>query len=183
MKKIDTDTENDDWTEEELTPPKADKAELQDGDAEEPDAEDDVPEKKIVVRRRKKADEPTDNAPKDTIQTIKDFTSDKSEGRPNLSLRRILGGDILTGSFMKKYLTLVIILFILAIVYITNRYQSQQELLEINALQEQLTDLKYDALSRSSELTEKCRTESYKGEPDPDERQFGARHTLRYRNR
>jgi hypothetical protein len=29
--------------------------------------------------------------------------------------------------------------------------------LEINALQEQLTDLKYDALSRSSELTEKCR--------------------------
>ena len=36
--------------------------------------------------------------------------------------------------------------------YIHNRYASQQQQIEIDRLKKELTDIKYDALTRSSEL-------------------------------
>ena len=41
---------------------------------------------------------------------------------------------------------------ILTVLYIDNRYSSQQELIEIDKLKKDLVDIKYDALTRSSEL-------------------------------
>ena len=38
-----------------------------------------------------------------------------------------------------------------------NRYSCQQEMIEIDKLKKDLTDIKYDALTRSSELMEKSR--------------------------
>ena len=52
---------------------------------------------------------------------------------------------------------LLILIVILTILYIDNRYSSQQELIEIDRLKKELTDIKYDALTISSELTEKSR--------------------------
>ena len=46
---------------------------------------------------------------------------------------------------------------ILTVCYINNRYKSQQELIEIDKLKKDLVDIKYDALTRSSELMEKSR--------------------------
>ena len=46
------------------------------------------------------------------------------------------------------------------IVYVSNRYASQQELLEIDALQKQRIDEQYRALTRSSELMELTRRSS-----------------------
>ena len=46
---------------------------------------------------------------------------------------------------------------ILTIFYISNRYSCQQEMIEIDKLKKDLTDIKYDALTRSSELMEKSR--------------------------
>ena len=46
---------------------------------------------------------------------------------------------------------------ILTVLYIDNRYSSQQELIEIDKLKKDLIDIKYDALTRSSELMEKSR--------------------------
>ena len=43
------------------------------------------------------------------------------------------------------------------IFYIHNRYASQQQQIEIDRLKKELTDIKYDALTRSSELMEKSR--------------------------
>ena len=51
---------------------------------------------------------------------------------------------------------MVLIVF-LTILYIDNRYSSQQELIEIDRLKKELIDIKYDALTISSELTEKSR--------------------------
>ena len=45
----------------------------------------------------------------------------------------------------------------MAIFYIHNRYASQQELIEIDRRKKELVDIKYDALTRSSELMEKSR--------------------------
>ena len=49
------------------------------------------------------------------------------------------------------------VLMVLTILYIDNRYSCQQELIEIDRLRKELTDIKYDALTRSSELMEKSR--------------------------
>ena len=46
---------------------------------------------------------------------------------------------------------------LVTILYIDNRYTSQQELIEIDRLKKELIDIKYDALTRSSELMEKSR--------------------------
>ena len=84
----------------------------------------------------------------------------KQEGNeaPNhMSLKNILGGDILANDFFKRQTSLLILIMVLTILYIDNRYTSQQELIEIDRLKKELTDIKYDALTRSSELMEKSR--------------------------
>ena len=82
----------------------------------------------------------------------KDTTSPK-----HISIRSILGGDILANDFFKRQTSLLILIMVLTILYIDNRYTSQQELIEIDRLKKELTDIKYDALTRSSELMEKSR--------------------------
>lgn len=74
-----------------------------------------------------------------------------------MSIKSILGGDILANDFFKRQTSLLILIMVLTILYINNRYESQQELIEIDRLKKELTDIKYDALTRSSELMEKSR--------------------------
>ncbi len=75
----------------------------------------------------------------------------------HMSIRSILGGDILANDFFKRQTRLLILIMILTVCYINNRYKSQQELIEIDKLKKDLVDIKYDALTRSSELMEKSR--------------------------
>ena len=81
----------------------------------------------------------------------------RSKEASHISLRSILGGEILVHSFLRRQVYLLILIVILTILYIDNRYSSQQELIEIDRLKKELTDIKYDALTISSELTEKSR--------------------------
>lgn len=74
-----------------------------------------------------------------------------------MSLKSILGGDVLAMDFFKRQTKLLILVMILTIFYISNRYSCQQELIEIDKLKKKLVDIKYDALTRSSELMEKSR--------------------------
>ena len=74
-----------------------------------------------------------------------------------MSLKNILGGDVLANDFFKRQTKLLILIVILTIFYISNRYSAQQEMLEIDRLKKELIDIKYDALTRSSELMEKSR--------------------------
>lgn len=78
-------------------------------------------------------------------------------GKERMSLKHILGGDILTHDFFRRQIKLLVLLVIFSIIYISNRYSCQQEMIEIDRLKKQLTDIRYDALTRSSELTEKSR--------------------------
>lgn len=83
---------------------------------------------------------------------------DKKKAVPNhMSIKSILGGDILANDFFKRQTNLLILIMVLTILYINNRYESQQEMIEIDRLKKELTDIKYDALTRSSELMEKSR--------------------------
>ena len=75
----------------------------------------------------------------------------------SFNLRKILGGDWLTANLLRKQLGVLLLIFGFVIVYISNRYSCQKDMLEIDRLNNELIDAKYRALSSSSELTEKCR--------------------------
>lgn len=75
----------------------------------------------------------------------------------NFTLRKILGGDILTAQIIRRQIWLVMLVVLFIIVYISNRYSIQKDLIEIDQLQENLQDAKYKALSTSSQITEKSR--------------------------
>lgn len=77
--------------------------------------------------------------------------------RPNVSLREILGGDILTAGWLRRQMGLILLCTFFAIIYITNRYSAEQEMIEIEKLKTELTEVRYRALTRSSELTVKTR--------------------------
>ena len=81
----------------------------------------------------------------------------KSTSPKHMSIKSILGGDILANDFFKRQTSLLILIMVLTILYINNRYECQQEMIEIDRLKKELTDIKYDALTRSSELMEKSR--------------------------
>lgn len=73
------------------------------------------------------------------------------------SLKSILGGDILATDFFRRQAGLLFLIIVLIIIYINNRYECQMQLIEIDNLKKELTDIKYDALTRSSELMERSR--------------------------
>ncbi len=94
----------------------------------------------------------------DGLSPIEAFTENEGvEQRPNVSLREILGGDILTAGWLRRQMGLILLCMFFAIIYITNRYSAEQEMIEIERLKAELTEVKYRALTLSGELTEKTR--------------------------
>ena len=75
----------------------------------------------------------------------------------NFTLPKILGGDILTAHIIRRQIWLLILIVGFIIVYISNRYSIQKDLIELDQLQRELQDAKYKALSSSSQITEKSR--------------------------
>lgn len=84
-------------------------------------------------------------------------TEDEAPMSKSFTLRKILGGDILTTQVMRRQIWLFLLITFFVIIYISNRYSCQQNLIEIDKLQKELKDAKYKALSSSSQLTEKTR--------------------------
>lgn len=70
-----------------------------------------------------------------------------------LSLLYILGGGILKEDFIVKHTRMIVLVVILLFFFIGNRYTCMQKLREIDRLQQQLQDVRFEALSISSELT------------------------------
>lgn len=73
------------------------------------------------------------------------------------SLKSILGGDILATGFFRRQAKLFGVIMVFVIFYIHNRYTIQMQMIEIDRLKKELTDIKYDALTRNSELMEESR--------------------------
>ncbi len=84
-------------------------------------------------------------------------SSAKESAGAGVSFKHIIGGDFLTHDFFRRQIKLLVLLVVMSIIYISNRYSYQQEMIEIDRLKKELTDIRYDALTRSSELTEKSR--------------------------
>lgn len=84
-------------------------------------------------------------------------TEDEAPLSRTFSLRKILGGDVLSTSLIRRQIWLFLLISAFIIVYIANRYSCQQDIIEIDRLENQLKDAKYKALSSNSKLTEKSR--------------------------
>lgn len=75
----------------------------------------------------------------------------------NFTLKKIIGGDIFSAQLFRNNIWLILIVVFFTIIYISNRYSVQKDLIEIDKLENKLSDTKYRALSSSSQLTEKSR--------------------------
>lgn len=71
--------------------------------------------------------------------------------------KNIIGGDILATDFFRRQTKMIVLVMVLILFYIHNRYACQQQMIEIDKLKKELIDIKYDALTRSSELMEQSR--------------------------
>lgn len=94
-------------------------------------------------------------------EALRDLTSDDDmsgvDEHVKLSLSSILGGDILGGRWFRRQFWYIIMVVCMLIVYVSNRYACQQEMIQTKMLTDTLLDRRYKALTRSSQLKEKTR--------------------------
>lgn len=105
------------------------------------------------------AEPPKEETPEDSLKAVivKQAIEEEETGSASFTLRKILGGDILTAQIIRRQIWLFILIVCFVIVYISNRYSIQKDLIELDRLQKELQDTKYKALSTSSQITEKSR--------------------------
>ena len=92
------------------------------------------------------------------LQMLKNSVSEEDNNpTTQISLKTILGGDILNAELFRHQLWLIVIIVVFIIIYVASRYQCQQDIIKIANMETELKDAKYRALSISSKLTERCR--------------------------
>lgn len=88
---------------------------------------------------------------------VQQATEEEQPLSAKFTLRKILGGDLLTTQAIRRQIWLIMLVVFIVIIYISNRYCVQKDLIEIDNLQTELQNAKYRALSTSSQYTEKSR--------------------------
>jgi hypothetical protein len=82
---------------------------------------------------------------------------DDSQKKDIEHLKDVLQALSIDGLWFKKQLGVLALILLGIIIYITNRYQAQTEMIEEDKLHEELQDWKYRSMTRNSELTLRCR--------------------------
>jgi len=100
----------------------------------------------------------TEQKARDTLKKIAENVHE-SDSTPvgALTLRKILGGDILSADMVRRQIWLFMLIVLFTIVYVAIRYQCQQDMIQIDKMEKELVDAKYKSLSSSSVLTERSR--------------------------
>lgn len=105
-----------------------------------------------------KTENALENSTEQNLKKIKEFTEeDEIKSSSSTSLSNILGGEFLTAKLVRDQLPLIVLIALFFVVYISNRYTNQAELIEIDNLKKELDDARFNALTRSSELTARSR--------------------------
>lgn len=87
---------------------------------------------------------------REVIGAINQYVDEDDMGE--ISLKSILGGDILGSKFVLKQIVFVMFCVTLTLLYTANRYSSQQDAILIDSLRTKLQDVKYNVMTQSSEL-------------------------------
>ena len=142
-------------------PESASPAESQKTDEDTPDEAKEQIKGNSKPKKKEEAKAPTEEIveePSSLREAIKETaTEDEAPQSKNFTLRKILGGDILSTQTIRSQIWVILLITAFLIIYISNRYSCQQDLIQIDKLQKELQDAKYKALASSSQLTEKCR--------------------------
>lgn len=129
-------------------------------DKEKPETSIPAEEQKAQASEEQKSEpEAPKPAPHASLKEViaKQAIEEEESGSASFTLRKILGGDILTAQIIRKQIWLFMLIVFFIIIYISNRYSIQKDLIELDQLQKELQDTKYKALSTSSQITEKSR--------------------------
>lgn len=131
-------------------------------DKEKPETSSPAEEQKVQTPEKEKAQEKQKAQPEAPQASLKEVIAKQAieeevSGSASFTLRKILGGDILTAQIIRKQIWLFMLIVVFIIIYISNRYSIQKDLIELDQLQKELQDTKYKALSTSSQITEKSR--------------------------
>lgn len=117
-------------------------------------------EKRIPLRENddRQEQQPIERKALTKLQEIRqNVREDDSVPVGSLTLRKILGGDFLSASLVRRNIWLFVLVVLFMVAYVAVRYQCQQDLISIDKKERELKDAKYRALSSSSTLTERCR--------------------------
>lgn len=127
--------------------------------SEKPIAEEKAQASQEPPKQKTPQQEPQQEAPQASLKEViaKQAIEEEVSGSASFTLRKILGGDILTAQIIRKQIWLFMLIVVFIIIYISNRYSIQKDLIELDQLQKELQDTKYKALSTSSQITEKSR--------------------------
>lgn len=115
------------------------------------------------------ADENSDsNEGESVLKAIRTLTADEDNAptqtaHSKITLASILGGDILGGKWFRRQFWFIVMIVAMVIVYVSNRYSCQQEMIQTKMLTDTLLDRRYKALTRSSQLKEKMRRSVIEG--------------------
>jgi len=112
-----------------------------------------------MIEETNKAENIANDKAKEEAPTLKEVlieqaTEDEAPASSKFTLRKVLGGDILSTQTIRDQIWVILLIAFFLIIYIANRYSIQKDLLEIDRLNTELQDAKYKALSSSSKLTE-----------------------------
>lgn len=73
------------------------------------------------------------------------------------SFVHVFGGSVLTEHFFLKNMRFIIVIVLIMLLFIGHRYTVLQRMSEIERLEQELKDAKYESLTISSKLTEASR--------------------------
>ena len=90
-------------------------------------------------------------------RALREIIDIDNEQRTRITWRSVLGGDMLSGAFFRRYVFFILLVVVLLVVYVSNRYACQQEYLEQTRLLDTLQDRRWQLLTISSEIKEKTR--------------------------
>jgi hypothetical protein len=85
-------------------------------------------------------------------EPIQDFEPEKGDFKPGISLREIANGQVLNNEYLRKNRKYLLYMVFLAFLYINNHYGVDALLKEHQALNKEVQELKYEAITTSSQL-------------------------------
>ncbi|MDR2927195.1 MAG: hypothetical protein LBV41_03170 [Cytophagaceae bacterium] len=85
-----------------------------------------------------------------------DFTPEQDDSK-HFTIKELLRGNVVATQFFKKNWQYILFLVVLALIYINNHFEVESLMKEHLQLTEELKELKYEAITTSSELMKKSR--------------------------
>lgn len=101
--------------------------------------------------------QPDDSQVQTTALVSTHSLRDEETEQTKFSITEILGSGLIGHKFLRRNWGVIAVLILLSVIYVSNRYMADQEMITISDLQRELEEVRYRALTHNSELTTRCR--------------------------